>query len=390
VKSRLPGLLLILVIAALAVWSAACNSALPDGAVAKVGETLITAAQFDAAVAKEAAAYGITEKDYPDIYKQLQTYVAQNLVANELAAQEATKLGLSVTDADVQTELDNYVASYYSGDQTALETELTAGGLTLDDFKTEIKDGLLRDKVKAEVVKDITTVDEEKIKTYYYANQDTYYVEPSRGLRHILIKPVATGTVTTATTAASTGTTVAGTATTTAAVSSAVTDSDWAKALATAQEVRRKLAAGGDWTALAAQYSGDFATKDKGGDLGTVLQGEQIKEFEEAAFALELNELSQPIKTVYGYEIIQATAVTKGGQQTLDEVRSGIESQLLLEAQSAAWDKWLAEKEVSVGVIYRDDLKPEPTTTTTEATTTTLQGATTTVVSSETTTTVKP
>jgi foldase protein PrsA len=390
VKRRLPGLVLVLVIAALAVWSAACNSALPDGAVAKVGETLITEAQFDAAVAKEASAYGITEKDYPDIYKQLLSWVAQNLVANEVAAQEATKLGLSATDQEVQVELDNYVISYFAGEQTKFVEQLTADGLTIDDFKKDLKDGLLRDKVKAEVVKDVTTVAEEKVKTYYYANQDTYYVEPSRGLRHILIKPVATGTATTATTAATTATTAAGTATTTAVVTSAVTEADWAKALATAQEVRRKLTAGGDWTALAAQYSGDFATKDKGGDMGTVYEGEQIKEFEDAAFALELNELSQPIKTVYGYEIIKATAVTKGGLQTLDEVRSAIESQLLLDAQDEAWNKWLREKEASVGVIYREDLKPAPTTTTTESTTTTLGGATTTAVSSETTTTVKP
>jgi foldase protein PrsA len=390
VKRRLPGLVLVLAIAAVAVLSAACDSELPDNAVAKVGDVYITVDQFEAAVAQEAAAYGITEADYPDIYKQVQQWVVQNLVANEVAAQEATKLGMSVTDEEGQAQVANYVASYYSGDQAKLEEALTAEGLTLDGFEKQLKDGLLRDKVKAEVVKDITTVAEEKIKTYYYANQDSYYVEPSRGLRHILIKPVATGTVTTATTIASTATTVAGTATTTAAVSSAVTEADWAKALATAKLVRSKLAAGGDWTALAAQYSGDFATKDKGGDMGTVSEGTQIKEFEDAAFALGLNELSQPIKTVYGYEIIQATAVTKGGQQTLDEVRSAIESQLLQDAQSEAWNKWLAEKEASVGVIYRDDLKPAPTTTTTESTTTTLANTTTTAGSSDTTTTVKP
>lgn len=380
-KRRLLGIVLVLVIATLAVGAAACNSELPGDAVAKVGDILITVEQFNAAVAQEAGAYGITKDNNLEIYKQVEKWVVENLVANEVAAQEATKLGLSVTDEEVQAEVDNYLNSYYSGDQAAMEAALKTAGFTLEDFKKNVKDGLLRDKVKAEAVKDVTSVPEDKIKAYYYANQANYYVEPSRGLRHILIKPIATGAATTSSTAGATDTSVAGGA--------AVTDADWAKALATAKDVRSRLAAGGDWTKLAAQYSGDFSTKDKGGDMGTVYQGETIKEFEDAAFALELNEISQPVKTVYGYEIIQATAVTKGGPQTLDEVRSQIESQLLVEAQDAAWNKWLEEKKAGMHVIYRSDLKPAPTTTTTEPTTTTLDGSTTTG-SSGTTTTANP
>ena len=87
--------------------------------------------------------------------------------------------------------------SYYSGDQSALEEALTADGLTVDDFKKSIKDGLLMDKVKAEIVKDVTSVPDEKVTAYYATNLTSFYVEPSRGLRHILVKPVATGKATT-------------------------------------------------------------------------------------------------------------------------------------------------------------------------------------------------
>jgi parvulin-like peptidyl-prolyl isomerase len=393
VKRRLSGIILVLVVVALAGFAVACgNSQLPGDAAAKVGDTYISAAKLDAAVAQEAAAYGITKDENPDIYREVQKYVIENLVATELAAQEAAKLRISVTDADVQTEFDNYVNSYYSGDQSSLETALAAEGLTLDDFKKSIKDGLLTNKVRDEVVKDVTTVPEDKVAAYYAANLTGFYVEPSRGLRHILIKPVATGTATTTATDSS-GTSTSstgGTSASSSAPTATLTDADWAKALDTANEVRRKLATGGSWDKLAAQYSGDFATKDKGGDLGTIKAGETLKAFEEAAFALDLNEISQPVKTPYGYEIIQATAVTLGGQQSLEEVRSQIVSQLLTTLQDEAWNKWLEEQKTAVGVVYRDDLKPAPTTTTTEATTTTLAGATSTAVPSETTTTVEP
>jgi foldase protein PrsA len=289
---------------------------------------------------------------------------------------------VSVTDTEVQAQVDSYRNSYYSGDQAAMEAGLKAEGFTIDTFKESAKDGLLRDKVKAEVVKGITSVPEEQVVAYYEANRTTYYVEPSRGLRHILIKPEATGTANT--------TTTGGSGSTGSAATAVSTEADWAKALATAKDVRRRLVSGGDWTKLAAEYSGDFSTKDKGGDLGTVTLGLTVKEFEDAAFALELNEISQPIRTVYGYHIIQATVVTKGGQQTLEEVRGQIEPTLVSQAQEEVWSKWLDEKKAGADVIYRSDLRPSATTTTESTTTTTLAGSTTTAVSSETTTTVKP
>ncbi len=352
-KRRFLGIVLVITIAAIAGLTAACgDSLLPDGIVAQVGETLITADELDAKVAQEAAAYGITKEAYPDeyedFYKGMQSYVLQNLVTNAVAAQQSVELGLSVTDEEVQTRYDSYL-EYYSGDEEAFKQELAAEGLTIEDLKKDIRDGLLRDKIRTEVVKDLTSVPEAEVATYYETNKDSYYVDPSRELRHILVKPEASG-------------------------ESGPTDADWADALQTAQEVRAKLVAGGDWTALAAEYSDDFSTKDNGGDLGTVLVGEQIKELEDAGFALELDEISQPVKTVYGYEIIQATAITVGGVKTLDEVRTQIEAQLLAEAQEEVWNQWLDQKVALAGVIYRSDLAPEPTTTS-ESTTTTVPDA---------------
>jgi parvulin-like peptidyl-prolyl isomerase len=382
VKRRLLEIVLMLVIAALASWTLGCKSDLPEDAVAKVGDTYITVSQFEAAVAQEASAYGVTKDAYPDIYEELQKWVVENLVANEVAVQEAAKLGLSVTDAETQVAVDNYRNSYYKGDQTAMDEGLKTAGLTIEEFTKNAKDGLLRDKVRAEVVKSITSVPEKEIAAYYQANLKTYYVQASRDLRHILIKPATTGKASTTTSTGAAGSTGS-------AATAVSTEADWASALATAKEIRRKLVAGGDWAKLAAQYSGDFDTKDKGGNLGTVLLGQRIKQFEDAAFALELNEISQPVKTVYGYEIIQATAVIKGGQQTLEEVSGQIKPTLVSQAQDEAWNKWLDEKKANAGVVYRSDLQPVPTTTT-EAPTTTLAGPTTTVVSSETTTTAKP
>lgn len=73
-----------------------------------------------------------------------------------------------------------------------------------------------------------------------------------------------------------------------------------------AQEVLDKLAAGEDWTALAAEYSTDTGNKDIGGDLGWFNKVTMVAEFADAAFALRVGETSAPIQTQFGWHIIQS------------------------------------------------------------------------------------
>jgi len=81
-----------------------------------------------------------------------------------------------------------------------------------------------------------------------------------------------------------------------------------AEALAKAQEIRKKLGAGGDFAALAAQESDDPGSKDKGGDLNFFKHGQMVPAFDQAAFSLKVGEISDPVKTQFGYHIIKVEA----------------------------------------------------------------------------------
>jgi parvulin-like peptidyl-prolyl isomerase len=74
---------------------------------------------------------------------------------------------------------------------------------------------------------------------------------------------------------------------------------------ATAKKVRDELSQGGDWSVLALKYSTDSGSKSTGGDLGWFPKGQMVTEFEDAAFSLKIGEISQPVKTTYGFHIIQ-------------------------------------------------------------------------------------
>ncbi|AGK52546.1 peptidylprolyl isomerase [Bacillus sp. 1NLA3E] len=76
---------------------------------------------------------------------------------------------------------------------------------------------------------------------------------------------------------------------------------------ATANEVKSKLAAGEKFEDLAAKYSTDPGSKDNGGDLGWFGEGAMVPEFEKAAYALKIDEISAPVKSENGWHVIQVT-----------------------------------------------------------------------------------
>jgi foldase protein PrsA len=100
-----------------------------------------------------------------------------------------------------------------------------------------------------------------------------------------------------------------------------------------AQEVLNKVKAGEDFATLAKKYSQD-STAANGGDLGLFGKGKMVPEFEKAAFAMKAGQVSDLVKTVYGYHIIKVTEV-KG-----DEIRA---SHILIKTQD--FNGWLAEQE---------------------------------------------
>jgi peptidyl-prolyl cis-trans isomerase D len=106
---------------------------------------------------------------------------------------------------------------------------------------------------------------------------------------------------------------------------------DDAAAQARVKEAQKKLAAGADFTAVAREYSDDTASKDKGGDLGYFGRNRMVKEFEDAAFAAPQGKVVGPVKSSFGYHLIEVLDKRPGGVQPFETAQAQIRARLTSE-----------------------------------------------------------
>ncbi|QFT88258.1 Foldase protein PrsA 1 precursor [Bacillus sp. THAF10] len=96
---------------------------------------------------------------------------------------------------------------------------------------------------------------------------------------------------------------------------------------ATAKEVKQKLDEGADFAELAKEYSTDPGSAQNGGDLDWFGAGMMVPEFEEAAYSLEVNEISEPVQSTHGFHIIKVT--DKKEKEPLEDIRGEVEEELM-------------------------------------------------------------
>lgn len=131
-----------------------------------------------------------------------------------------------------------------------------------------------------------------------------------------------------------------------------------AEALAKATEIRKKLEGGADFAQLAKEESDDTTSGMNGGDLGFFGHNQMVPPFEKAAFALKPGELSEPVKTPFGYHIIKVEAKEA---KTFEEMRPDIEKRLRPELAQKEMERLQSETKVQLDPTFFG-LNPVPAT----------------------------
>jgi len=241
--------------------------------------------------------YGdLTQEDF---YKEMKN-IAGTQFLEQIMIEKILNDKYDVSEEDVDAEFKEVKERF--GDE--FEEALIESGLTEDSLRSNIKFNQLRTKAIEDSITD------EDIQAYY--DQASHELKG----RHILVEDEAT-----------------------------------------ANEVIEKLNAGEDFATLAKELSLDTASGANGGDLDWFTVGEMVTEFNDAAYALELNEISKPVQSQYGYHIIQITdkrAIEDFG--TLEEKKDAIKETILASASQSEqyWNTLIKELVQDADIEVKD------------------------------------
>jgi peptidyl-prolyl cis-trans isomerase C len=271
--------------------------------------------------------FGDLSKDDPQ-YKAAIQQIMPQLVGIEIAKAYASEHNITASDKEVDQELVKIKKQVgeqarSSGqdlsNQEAYEQALKQNNITEEELREDIRDNLPVQKVQEKVSGNAEPTDEE-IQKYYEQNKEAQYTTPEQVcVRHILF------------------------------------NKDQKQK---AEDVKKQLEDGGDFAKLAKQYSQDPGSAENGGDLGCFGKGETVPSFEEAAFGAKVGEILGPVKTEFGYHILEVTETKPKQTRPLSEVEPQIRSQLASQEQSEAFSKWLDEQKKQRDVKYLEGYKP--------------------------------
>jgi parvulin-like peptidyl-prolyl isomerase len=331
--------------------AAGCGSskdkAVPTEAVAVVDGAEIPKPELEAVMLRAKKSYVKDKRAFPKAgtaeYQALQTQVVGYLVTRQQYDQQAKEMKLVVTEK----EIDDRVAQYKKQIKN-FSKELVAQGYTPATFRAEIRTLLVSQKLYDSVTKSAKVTDDE-IQKYYDTNRAKFQVAESRDVRHILLAVNAKG-VPVSEVKAGGDTTV-----------------DFAKSKVIAEQTYAELAKGADFAVLAKKLSQDPGSKDQGGKY-TVIKGQTVPPFEQTAFLLRTNVISKPVKTQFGYHVIQPVGAVKPATTTpLAGVKEQIRSELLTQKKNDLTQKWEADfkKQYEKKVAYATGFAPPAAATST-------------------------
>ena len=319
--------LVILLCALASIGLAGCGGSsedVPADAVAVVDGQDIARSDYEALIAQAKKSYKNQKREFPAAgsqeFQTLRNQAVQFLVQREQFEQKADDLDVEVTDKQVDDRLEQIKKQYFGGDTKKFEKQLKEQGINETQVRNDIRAQLVSEKIFAQVTGKVTVSDDEIEK--YYAKNKTQYSQPeSRDVRHILVKTKAQ-----------------------------------------ADDLYTQLENGADFAALAKKFSEDTGSKANGGKL-TISKGQTVAPFDQTAFQLKKNAISKPVKTEFGYHIIQPLSETKPAKVTaLKEVRASIKQQLAQTQKNEAMTKWVDDlkQDYKDKVAYATGFTPPP------------------------------
>ena len=282
-----------------------------DGAIARVNGVLIDREEFDAVVESNIYRYEYQSGQTFDEAQRglLERQVLDGLITRTVLEQEGVELDIVITDERLAETLEQFKSQFPN--ESAYQIALEEQGFSEADFEVELRRQMMIEELIRVEVYETIEVDEAEVRAFYDGNPQ-YFERPEQvAARHIIFTTQE--------------------------------DLDEAQRSARRDElasIRQRIVDGADFTEMAREHS-QGPSAPNGGDLGVFGRGQMVVPFEEAAFALEVGEISEIVETQFGYHIIQVTERIPAQTQGLEDVSAEIEQFLTEEARNRAAQEYV-------------------------------------------------
>jgi len=256
------------------------NQEIPiDGIAAIVGENIILKSDVSQVVSMTALQRGLDASKDRDVLEKLQGNVLGSLIDQKVILEMAKLDSIEVAEKDVESALDQQIETFIirAGTEEMAETML---GQSLNDFRREywydMRDRLITEQYQQQLIMSVN-INRESVVAFFTNYRDSLPMFPvTMKIRHLLvrIKPSEKNRL------------------------------DAEKKIKT---IRERILSGESFSDLAEIYSADPGSKNNGGSLGYIRRNQMVKDFETIAFTQEINMLSEPVETSFGFHILETT-----------------------------------------------------------------------------------
>jgi peptidyl-prolyl cis-trans isomerase C len=257
--------------------------------------------------------------DQLELMKQLRTEAMDLVIEQELAAQAAEQEGIEADPAEVDEQVQELRSTFDTDAQFRMKLE--ADGFTEESYRRHVE-RMAAAKIYLDRVRmDVADVSDAEVEKFYAENERRLTLPAQVRVRHILLRWKPLGT-----------------------------QDDRAALRTQMQPVLERARAGEDFAALAREFSEDTSTRGAGGDTGFFGPGTMVPAFEQAAYSLQVGEISDPVSTDFGVHILKLEERQEARLLSLDEVREQLRNYLREQKMEAAVHKKLDQLRAAADV----------------------------------------
>ncbi|MHC5028385.1 MAG: peptidylprolyl isomerase [Planctomycetota bacterium] len=300
---RLAAVALLLILAA----NATAQGIYPGDAVRVNGET-VSYQRFQGFYVEYRNSKGVqvgARGDQLELLTQLRKEAMDLMIEQVLVKQAAEKEGIEADPNEVDRSVEELRSVFKT--EISWESRLEGEGYTEESYREHVA-SMMASKIYLDRIRmDATDVSDTELERYYRDNEYRLTFPEQVRVRHILLRWKPMGT-----------------------------QDDRGAIRKQMEPILERARNGEDFAALAAEFSEDFATKSAGGDTGLFYRGQMAPEFEDAAFALEPGEISDPVETGFGVHILKLEERLEARLVPLDEVREKLRDHVREEKMQAA------------------------------------------------------